>query len=225
MKPSSLLTSQTNQLVRLISVHEMDRGEFEWAMGQGSSVGHRNIDVLTHRPTGYYFEFDYHDGDVFGANRGRKASYSPGRETHSAYRSCETWEDIAIAFEDWLTYIKREQEPDLWFSDSIPAYRSWQENDNKLSQEELRRVLVGLDAIEALLIKHSNGQKKVLDDIQTNIQYLKESAQKMGKKDFINILVGILAQHVFDWCTGIHWQAVFHSFLQSVTIISPTLQP
>jgi hypothetical protein len=93
------------------------------------------------------------------------------------------------------------------------------------SDEELTQIKKGLSRVENLLVEHSNHSDAVLKDISENIKYLRESAKKSGRRDWLMMFVGTISSKLLEWgVTQITWQLLFTTLVESVKSILPGKQ-
>jgi hypothetical protein len=109
MRERLILKSQANQVLQAIQAKELDGSEFE--RGQRESLFQQSgliVSVLIHRPSGYYYLFDFRDGKHF-------AEYSPGPDSPVRRENPGGWGSQISYVRQWLDHLKREVEaPDLW---------------------------------------------------------------------------------------------------------------
>jgi len=142
--------------------------------------------VLTHRPTEYFCKFG-----------GYRMWYSPGRKervhTESHY---SRWADKRDVAQLWLEELRKEVDaPDLWATigqeKALSAAAASPDLDNRpFTAAEQSLIATKLDEIKAYLLE---GQKFAADQAETverEFAYLKESSRRLGRKDWLNILLG-----------------------------------
>jgi len=97
-------------------------------------------------------------------------------------------------FKTWLSYVKRDIEtPDLWASISQEANiinaASEAGSNTPFSEDEKNYIKNGLNEIKQYLL---TAHKLDPELVEGKINYLIESSGRMGRKDWITLLVGAL---------------------------------
>lgn len=176
-----------------------------------STTTQGRVPVLLIKDTTYSFTFDFHDANMYEAEDYRIARMRPGRESVSAYRRCVSWSDMLGAFEDWLSYVKEEiGQPDLW-TDGDDEYLSWVSENAQFTEDEKQVVIQALNALEVKLLEMAEDNAEVQKDIRNTLLEIKDSTNRLGRKDFINALIGALTAKLFDWgITHFSAIAIFH---------------
>lgn len=226
-RPREILVSQKNAVLNAVEDAGFDKSDFEWSGLGTNSVTYSNIPTLTHKPTGYSFQFDYHEGDFMNPAT-RIARYSPGRESASAYTPCDSWVDMLAMVGKWLQYILREtKEPDLWSRTDYENFQSWTLPNTKFTPDEQAEVETGLNRVEALLIEHSDRTEKSLKAIKADIKYLKNSSKTSGRRDWLMMFIGTVVSKLSDWgISSIDWKLVAKTLFEGVkSIVDSNINP
>lgn len=216
---TTLLRSQRNSLLRAIEAEEFSPSDFEWFETQSKWTGDK-VPAIGYKPTSYYFVFDYYPGDPVGLESpGRVARYTPGRESLNTSIRCPGWNETLITFQKWLSYVRRETEPDLWDETEEADFRNeWLASNDPFKKDELKAIQNGLTRVESFLIENSNKSDAVIKDIKENVTYLKESAESSGRRDWMMMFIGIIVTHLSDWAiSNISWQHVVGVLVKSAT--------
>lgn len=180
-----ILKSQANQLFEAISIAGLEPSEFEWK-DTGGLYG-RQVSQLAHRNSGYYFTFDNSEGF--------NSSFSPGKETLKEIHSNSGWGPQFEYFRRWLSYVNREtQSPDLWQAISREAQiletaASSSEPNTRFTSEEKEYLFKGLGEIRQYLL---TAHKLDPELIESRLKYLVESSERVGRKDWLNLLISVL---------------------------------
>lgn len=166
-------------------------GEFEWMEITSPRYStNRTITVpkLVHF-SGYYYIFD---------NYGRQfvSQGSPDVETVKSedYVEHESWDQQAENFSDWLTYLRREVEsPDLWSSvtqeSEILNASNLGDLNTSFTREEKNYIREGIDEIKQYLLTAHKLDPKL---VESRLNYLAEASDRVGRKDWINLLLSVL---------------------------------
>ena len=189
-----LLTSQRNTLLQLLLQQNFSRSDFEW--GETDSYNNGTAPELRHIQTGFCFAIDR--VDYANGESGFRVHLSPGKEVRFESYDAGSWAGVLPRFQLWLSYIKRETElPDLWeglaTDTQLVQDVDQQPSDNlPFTEAELPRVREALEEIKAYVHKThelSETQKKI---IGARFDYLEDTAEKLGRKDWMHIVISIL---------------------------------
>jgi hypothetical protein len=195
-------------------------GEFELAEDVISTVGTaHSVFAAIHNRTHCYFTFDGRDhaagqrGGFGGASVAPATSgmaVGPSRQQQMPYCSISYWNAQLEAFSQWLIRLRREADaPDLWnvaqgekgvFSEAAVA------DDSNLTPEEVVQVRSAVEEIKAYLfttIEVTEEQRAARDDqIIRRLDYLIAAGERMTKRDFFNMAVGVLFQMAVEYAAN-----------------------
>ncbi len=185
MKIRLLLKSQANQVLEAIKTAGCDPTEFEWQDTQGHSSA-MTISQLVHKPSGYHFSFDNHDQF--------HSKWSPGEQQLVDSNWTDSWNRQLFWFREWLTYLEREKEsPDLWaeISNGVNVLESAasEPSNAPFNTEEKIYILAGLNEIKQHLLTAHRLDPTL---VEAQLNYLVESSERLGRKDFLNVLISVL---------------------------------
>jgi hypothetical protein len=187
MEIKYLLKSQANQLFEELTNDGWNPAEFKWEETRSPNYGIKfTISRLTHFPSGYYFSFD----NVGGFH----SVWSPDNEKKSKGADLKSWANQLKRFKEWLGYLKREVEsPDLWSAISqeseIAEAAAADESNTPFSVEEKAYILSGITEIKQYLL---TAHKLDPELVEARLNYLAEAADRVGRKDWINLLLSVL---------------------------------
>lgn len=214
MAAPDLLRSQRNSVLKAITEAGFDKSDFEWEAARDNPYS-SPIPQIVHKPTGYYFQFDYVEGDLMRQST-RVARYAPGRESPREYSRCRSWTEMLITLMNWLKYIRRETEEDeLWEEDDYEKFDSWLQSNSKFTKDELNSINAGLDRVEQLIISHSDKTEQTMTDINESIKYLKSAAKTSGRRDWLMMFIGVAVSKLAE--LGIRilpWQLIVTELLK-----------
>ena len=144
--------------------------------------------VLTHRPTEYFCKFG-----------GYRMWYSPGRKervhTESHY---SRWADKRAVAQLWLEELRKEVDaPDLWATigqeKALSAAAASPDLDNRpFTAAEQQLIATKLDEIKTYLLEGQQVDKKQAEYVEGEFAYLRKSAARFGRKDWLRVLLGVL---------------------------------
>lgn len=186
MEIRHLLRSQANQVFEAIKNAELEPSEFEWQDAESLYSAHV-VSRLVHRPSGYSFSFD--NEDEF------HSQWSPGHQTKWDGGGDNSWIAQLDWFVDWLTYLRREIEtPDLWGAISsgaevLESAASTDSSNEPFTAEEKIYLVQGINEIKEYLL---TAHKLDPELVESRLNYLIESSERVGRKDWINLLVSVL---------------------------------
>jgi hypothetical protein len=146
-----------------------------------------------------YFTFDYAGEKPYSV---RKPGLNKLTETLENFSG---WDKQFAYFKEWLHLLKEDLEAPDWqevqkrerelLQTSIPA----SEENDKFTEEEKKVISSKLEEIHSLLVKALEEQKlpdtehqAKLNQITTEIKYLKEGADRLGKKDWKNTAISAI---------------------------------
>lgn len=182
-----LLKSQANQVLYVLERGEWNPADFKWEELISPNYPGNTASRLLHSASGYYFIFD-------NVGNGFYSKWSPGSETEVTKVQSASWAQQLKNFTEWLTYLRREVEsPDLWSAiahetDIIEAAVS-DESNTPFTAQEKAYVLSGLSEIKQYLL---TAHKLDPELVEARLNYLTEAAERVGRKDWINLLLSVL---------------------------------
>jgi len=192
MEPGLLLQTQRNEVFEAVNAKGLDPRSFEWTQWSSKFKRGAQVSILRHNPSGLYFRFDF-------SNEGHWCEFSPGAQSPSEAHPSNTWFKQMDHVGSWLKYLRREiQAPDLWAtlaggSTLSAVAASAQPGENSpFSPPELKRIEGSLAEIRAAVIASHDISGDVLERIDANLTYLLESAERLGRKDWLNVAVSVV---------------------------------
>lgn len=201
-----LLVSQRNELYQIVHEGGFGRGDFEWVATDGGFFGSEDttVPMLRHVETGFFFtvgfqeqaQFEripfynqsvYFEGEFF-------VQRSPAEASIRDTLLWISWKSVLAAFRDWLAFVKREStEPDFWNvqppADFLPALQLSASNE-PFSAEERRLIGASLDEIKAEITRVAELTVSQKESFDATIQVIRESSERLGRKDWANALLG-----------------------------------
>ena len=190
MAKSLIMKSQANEVFDLIRSSGFDPANFWWLEVPSEQTGGLTISELRH-DVGHFFQFDY---------RGHKhfCTYSPGLETQQESQYPGNWPLTLGYLRNWLTFLKREQEaPDLWETlrqgtSLIEAAVASADDNRPFTQAEKDRISASLREIREHLRSTEALDEARQRFIDARLDYLAQASARLGRKDWINMTVGVL---------------------------------
>lgn len=100
-----ILRSQAKEISDAIKAKGLDFSQFQWEERESTKTTGLIVSALVHKPTGYYFIFDYHNGNHWTVR-------SPGKGTSLDTQYPGSWEFQQGYYLQWIDYLKKELEFD-----------------------------------------------------------------------------------------------------------------
>lgn len=194
-QPHLVLKSQKNEIFQAIQKIGLQPSQFEWGEVPSIRLPLMTVSVLVHTPTNYYFRFDFQEGRHW-------CEYSPGTSQPVFATYPGSWSVVTPHVDSWLTNLKREVEsPDLWKAVAqeralTTAAAKEGESNAPFTTDERRLVSVGLLEIKQYLLVVYPSSQQERAAIETRLAYLEQASERLGKKDWLNLAVGVLANIV-----------------------------
>lgn len=192
MEIRNLLKSQANQVFEAIKNAGLEPSDFEWQDAE-SFYSASVVSRLIHKPSGYFFSFD--NEDEF------RSQWSPAEQTKWDLGTDSSWTSQLDWFVHWLTYLRREIEsPDLWGAISsgaqvLESAASADTSNAPFTNEEKAYIVEGINEIKQYLLTAHNLDPEL---VESRLNYLVESSERVGKKDWLNLLISVLVTIVIN---------------------------
>lgn len=178
-------------LLYIIRDSGLDLHKFDYLETPSGSI------IIEHKASDYGFSIS------IVASAGPKnafyISYSPGTTLVSEMFGSLSWDSLTSHFTKWLTNVARElAEPDLWkalVNYRIPANIMGAEENTAFSEQERATLEERLKQIRdyARRVQPSlEDEPEPSGQLEAKIDYLIESSTRMGRKDWLNIFVGVI---------------------------------
>jgi hypothetical protein len=187
MEIRHLLKSQANEVFQALTGEGFNPTDFDWQLTTGQSG--QGVSRLVHKPSSFYFTFDNAPLGTF------RSEYSPSQSLLVGMGNHDGWVNQRGRLNLWLKYLKREIEsPDLWESISgeaklIEAAAEANTGNSLFTEDEKKYVFSGLEEIKQYLL---TAHKLDPELVESRLKYLAEASERVGKKDWINLLISTL---------------------------------
>jgi hypothetical protein len=121
--------------------------------------------------------------------------YSPAKRTITDKRISSKDSERLALFREWLRLLKRENVPDLWATigqeKALSTAASFLSLDNRLfTASEQSLIATKLDQIKVYLLEGQQFAAEQTEFVEGEIAYLRESSERLGRKDWLTILLG-----------------------------------
>lgn len=182
-----LLKSQSNQLIEEIKSAGWNPSEFKWEDTSSLNYEDELVSQLIHSQSDYYFVFD----NVYGQFL---SIWSPANQTQQGMANSVEWRFQLDYFKAWLSYLRREVEsPDLWSAISqeteLVEAASSDESNTPFNAQEKDYILSGINEIKQYLLTAHKLDPQL---VESRLKYLAEASDRVGRKDWINLLLSVL---------------------------------
>jgi hypothetical protein len=191
------------------------------------------VPAISYRDSEYYFSIAEYVDKRRGIVPGSFAiARRPGEILSFEVLQPLTWDDVAAKFGEWLTYLKFEVEaPDLWTE--LAGHRQAlaapiPEDNSPFTPDEQRQIRAQLDRIEGAVLANLQLTADEGTAFRADMDYLKESAARSGRRDWTLQVVGILGSCVLASVMPAHkvseiWTQYFVPLLHSVARLAQHL--
>jgi hypothetical protein len=212
MSIQTLLRSQRNECFRIVQEKRLNVADFEW-----TEYKHKPDDNVPRlvtaypRPTSYTYSKLVHSiSRHYFDFCGDSPKWSPdefrfeGSAQVSAVRESERWKEKLRYFDRWAGFLAREVlTPDLWEAVRTGGELPGLSGDARLSNapftpkeqtylaQQLKEIHQFVERTEQL----QDDQKRFLEE---RFAYFEESSKRLGRKDWLNLLMGALLNTVIN---------------------------
>lgn len=153
---------------------------------------------LFHSPTNFYFTISANEMGSY------QVEFSPGESDRIKSRPDGpiTWPGVLGYLKIWLKLLAEEiQAPDLWHAvsgDTQLIRLAADQGNQTFTPEEQIKVKLALGEIKAYLIKSQQLSETQTKKIDGQFKYMEEAAGRLGRKDYINIVISTLFMIAYD---------------------------
>jgi hypothetical protein len=186
-KDVRLTKFQRNDVFKAVNESGLSPQMFEWDEAEHLEIV--NVyqgSVLRHIATGFWFYFGY--GWV---------RYTPAkvRVAEMQAEPLKPWKDKLRELLDWLHRVRDEiTTPDLWATigqeKALSTAASSAIDNRPFNAAEQSLIATKLDDIKAYLLEGQEFAAEQAGAVDREFAYLKESSKRLGRKDWLNILLG-----------------------------------
>jgi hypothetical protein len=183
-----VLKTQANQVLEAFRKLDVDPASFVWELEEEPTLRHSASD--------YFFHFGLVD---YGQHQ---AYYCPGESTAHEESRGGSWEGQLALVERWIVNLKREVGvPDLWAvlseQTALAQAASADSPNTEFTASEREQISAVLREIKAY-IEHTNELNETNRVfLDSRLAYLEDAAHRLGRKDWLNIALGVLVTVVW----------------------------
>ncbi|MEP6833417.1 MAG: hypothetical protein ABJB74_08480 [Gemmatimonas sp.] len=192
MRIHELLPTQRNEIFLQIKKSGLHPGAFEWYEVGSAFTNGILVPQLQYSDTKFVFRFDRHGDRPWSV-------YSPAETELTKLVRGDNWWHTEYAVSEWLSCLKREVEaPDLWrgirdnkamFGGNIGSKLV---SEEVFTRDERLRIATSVGQIQSFAAKTLKKDRDRLAFIEDRLQYIVESSERLGRKDWMNLTIGVL---------------------------------
>ncbi len=201
-----MLIMQKNRFFGIINEHELDANLFSIEEEEVDGVIHYTIRLLD-APLKFMIEISERDYNLVDYSRSLLAPKFPMSGYTFDYDGNRSWykiESVFNSFSDWLSevvavYLEDECTPDLWeqLKEQEEFFESGDASADEYtfySQEEQKRLGVGIETFKEVLEEQFSPAKEELDKINKRLDYLSEEVSKLNKFNWKSVAFSTLVK-------------------------------
>ena len=142
----------------------------------------------------YFYKLDMYEEDSFGGRY--TCRFSPYSDSNLMVFNGMQWDEQKKFFQSWLDNLKGELEVDLndiWsdFNDKIDIFKIKEQFDNEpFTEDEIRQLEIKLSSIQDKIKENTSISESEKNFLINSFDYFKGAAKRVGKLDWLNIVVG-----------------------------------
>jgi hypothetical protein len=191
-----LLRSQKNQVFQALKQRGLPLEEFIWHTCASERTEDMEVPLLIHAPSTFFFVFDQQNG-------GDWVLYSPASSRLKEAQNAGDWGSTMHYVNIWAAALNRElTTPDLWAALKVQkqlAASSLEVRDNTpFSTAEQQSIAVAIHQLQTEFISATKATGERLHKIEQQTAYLVDASKRLGRKDFLLLLVGSLTSFVLE---------------------------
>ena len=228
---SAILPSQKNEILRLLTEKGFSLIEFQWEESPVPDEDGCLPVKLIHHPSGFFCGFAAERSE--SGKPYTQIEYSPSEEgfikRESVY-SASSWDDVV---RKWVDILRREIDtPDLWTSiasgqSSVMQATATASENTPFTAPERAQVAIFLEDIRTYIQTNSRLSTDKFNIVVEKLAYLEQAADRMGRKDWLNLFLGVLVsmtvqvgmeKSVFQDLLSVADQ-LFRRFLQHIILL------
>lgn len=207
MEKKIILESQKVLVYNVIEASTLSHTKFQW--GEIASTQRSNIyvSILKYDYSDFRFQFDFREANHY-------CIFSPGLETSVTEGNAGGWSGQFDYCRQWLSCIEREiSAPDLWSavekSRALIESSSVLESNDPFTADEVASISEKLKELERYIRETSQLVEDNTQYLAKRIEYLQESINRMGRRDWFEILKSVLLDLFTKLLPSEVWQSAF----------------
>lgn len=189
-----LLKSQKNAFLLAIRDGDMNPDEFSY------SEDDKETTWIRHSSSESFFSV--YINTKTGPSNAFNCFYSPGLAMANDTRYATNWDSTFALFQQWLGYVQREtSQPDLWEALAQSHLPGTLPEDNRPfidpERQAIKERLGQIRDYAYRVLPSLSEQPELGRRLEAKIDYLTESSERMGRKDWYNIFIGTIVSYIF----------------------------
>ena len=207
MEKGLIMQSQKDYVYEIINTVHLSHTDFQWGEKESKMTSNLVISILKYDNHNFYFQFDFRQTQHY-------CIYSPGIDSSVAENYSGSWNNQTQNFKYWLGYLKRDiTTPDFWSavekSKSLIESSADFESNNPFTKDEVKSISGKLEELEIYLKETNELVGKSAEYLSDRIKYLQESVDRMGRRDWFEILKSVLFDLFSKLLPSDIWQSAF----------------
>lgn len=125
--------------------------------------------------------------------------FSPGDQHAQEHAETSAWSEVQNEFNYWLINLAREiNTPDPWrdlakYSTAVPIVPEPETPNTPFTAPELQGIWKALGHIQEQLLNEAGGNKSHRKLVESQMKFLIDASERMGRKDWLMLAIGALA--------------------------------
>ena len=192
MENRLILRTHKNAILGLINDVGLDPTEFEWIERPSRTTQNVVVSEIRHRPTGFYFTFDYTREDHY-------TQRSPGRDAAMDTQFPGDWRHQLHYATEWVGHVRNEYTaPDLWAAlvgdkALLEEAASERERADVFSEEEKQAIANAMREIAEYSRTILGLTAERLEVLEKRVEYLTAAVDRLSPRDWLHTAVGVFA--------------------------------
>lgn len=203
MRDSTLATKAKNELFRLIEDKGLTPSLFSWRIEELGDAGYKYSQLyLTDTPD---HRFNFLEGYIveFRPSFIPDSIYNKDNKDKGAFKHCLNWDGMKSYFSEWLNLLKillnKKPEQNLWEEYALKAqtYSSGtkiapEESNEPFSYQDVKLIKETTEKVKSFISELPDVTEEQIVSSNEKLDYLVEQAKTQGKRNWFNIMVGVV---------------------------------
>lgn len=228
MSDFELMASQRNDILWAIQNVGFDPSAFEWKKVNRKHSQFEKAPKLVYRGSSFYFLFE-------SSPPNHIAEFSPGADHPHERQVSGSWQGQIVCVHRWLEYLRREVEaPDLWGAVAQGAALLGGSTEpgsanTSLTASERAQIAASLNELKDYAVATYELTAEQTAGFEGKVDYLIEASNRLGRKDWINLAMGLLLSQAVSGALSTPQAQEFmrmagqalHWLVQTLPLLSP----
>lgn len=193
MTERTLSRSQKNEIAILAKAVGLQMADFSWEIvnqGDSVSMAGRRVSRLLHVPTGAWFLFDFGQNTLW-------SEWMPEHHLANNYNSAPDWPRQHQQVTRWMGMVVKDfTAPDLWAlarqERELLTVPDGDDDNRPFTVSERADLTARVTEIHRFLIASAEVTEEAKTRIEAKIDYVIDAGNRLGRKDFYNMIGGVL---------------------------------